>query len=139
MHNAVAKRSWLRISNEDSLPGNQTVITGIDLSIILVSKVKELERETERLYREGIAKLSGDAEGKFVLHLFSSITVLLLVHEVEESILWEKYILWSVERLQYWTRKKGQSNEVLALVAYFISFSSLLSLISPSSLGLQNY
>ena len=117
MRDAVAKRSWLRISNEDSLPGNQTVIMGIDLSIILASKVKELERETERLYREGIAKLSGDAEGKFVLHLFSSIAVLLLAHEEEESILWEKYILWSVERLQYWTRKKGQSNEVLA---YFI-------------------
>lgn len=68
MHDAIAKRSWLRISNEDSLPGNQTVITGIDLSIILVSKVKELERETERLYREGIAKLSRDAEGMYCIY-----------------------------------------------------------------------
>ncbi|XP_019852946.1 PREDICTED: U3 small nucleolar RNA-associated protein 6 homolog isoform X2 [Amphimedon queenslandica] len=80
VHDAVAKRNWLRINNEDSLP---------------VSKVKELERETERLYREGIENLSR-AE---------------VPEEEEEVSLWEKYILWSVERLQYWNRKKGQANE----------------------------
>lgn len=79
VRDAVAKRNWLRINNEDSLP---------------VSKVKELERETESLYKEGIENLSRAG-----------------APEEEEVSLWEKYILWSVERLQYWNRKKGQAIE----------------------------